>query len=110
MLDRSNKEARLLGDSANDIFNSVATVSERLESLGRALGTVSNHYNKTVTAISGKQGLQGKIKRFADLSSKASKDMPELEHKHHEFETNRLEVELLPESNTEQDDKNNGID
>ncbi len=110
MLDRSNKEARLLGDSANDIFNSVATVSERLESLGRALGTVSNHYNKTVTAISGKQGLQGKIKRFADLSSKASKDMPELEHKHHEFETNRLEVELLPESNTEQDDKNRGID
>lgn len=102
MLDHSNKEARQLGDSANEIFNSVATVSERLETLGRALGTVSNHYNKTVTAISGKQGLQGKVRRFTDLSSKASKDMPELEHKHHEFEINRLEVQSLPEP----DDKN----
>ncbi len=98
MLERSNKEARQLGDAANDIFNSVATVSERLEALGKALGSISNHYNKTVTAISGKQGLQGKVKRFTELSNKASKEMPELEHKHHEFETNRLEVEALPEN------------
>ncbi len=95
MLERSNKEARQLGDAANDIFNSVATVSERLRSLGNTLGTVSNHYNQAVTALSGKQGLQGKVKRFTELSSKASKEMPELEHKHHEFETNRLEVESL---------------
>jgi len=95
MLERSNKEARQLGDAANDIFNSVATVSERLRSLGNTLGTVSNHYNQAVTALSGKQGLQGKVKRFTELSNKASKDMPELEHKHHEFETNRLEAEPI---------------
>lgn len=95
MLERSNKEARQLGNAANDIYNSVATVSERLRSLGNTLGTVSNHYNQAVTALSGKQGLQGKVKRFTELSNKASKDMPELEHKHHEFETNRLEVEAL---------------
>ena len=95
MLERSNKEARQLGNAANDIYNSVATVSERLKSLGATLGTASNHYNQAVTALSGKQGLQGKVRRFTELSNKASKDMPELEHKHHEFETNRLEVEAL---------------
>lgn len=109
MLERSNKEARQLGDAANDIFNSVATVSERLEALGKTLGTVSSHYNKTVTAISGKQGLQGKVKRFTELSSKASKDMPELEHKHYEFETNRLEAEALIEPNSN-NGANNGSD
>jgi len=96
MLERSNKEARQLGNAANDIYNSVATVSERLRLLGNTLGTVSKHYNQAVTSLSGKQGLQGKVKRFNELSAKASKDMPELEHKHHEFETNRLEAEAVP--------------
>jgi DNA recombination protein RmuC len=94
-LDRSNKEARQLGERANDIFNSVATVSERLESLGKVLNTASGHYNKTVTALSGNQGLQGKVKRFTELSSKANKTMPELEHKHHEFDVAKLEAEGL---------------
>lgn len=98
MLERSNKEARQLGNAANDIYNSVATVSQRLKSLGNTLGTVSNHYNQAVTALSGKQGLQGKVQRFTELSNKASKDMPELEHKHHEFEANRLEVEPIEPS------------
>lgn len=93
MLDKSNKEARQLGEKANDIYNSVATVSERLESLGKALNTASGHYNKTVTALSGTQGLQGKVRRFTELSSKSNKAMPELEHKHHEFDVTRLEAE-----------------
>ena len=105
MLERSNKEARQLGNAANDIYNSVATVSERLKSLGNTLGTVSNHYNQAVTALSGKQGLQGKVRRFTELSNKASKDMPELEHKHHEFETNRLEAEALVENIMENTDE-----
>lgn len=98
MLDKSNKEARSIGERANDIFNSVATVSERLEALGKALGTVSGHYNKTVTAISGNQGLQGKVKRFTELSSKANKTMPELEHKHHEFDVGKLSAEKVSDS------------
>ena len=99
MLDKSNKEARQLGEKANDIFNSVATVSERLEALGKALNTASGHYNKTVTALSGTQGLQGKVKRFTELSSKANKNMPELEHKHHEFDVAKLDaVKIEPET------------
>lgn len=95
MLDKSNKEARQLGERANDIFNSVATVSERLEALGKVLNTASGHYNKTVTALSGNQGLQGKVKRFTELSSKANKAMPELEHKHHDFDVAKLEAEKI---------------
>ena len=91
MLDRSNKEARLIGDKANDIYNSVATVSQRLESLGKSLATAGNHYNSAVTAVTGNQGLQGKVSRFTELSAKASKDMPELEHQHLEFDTAKLE-------------------
>ncbi len=103
MLDRSNKEARSIGEKANDIFNSVATVSERLEALGKSLSTVSNHYNKTVTALSGNQGLQGKVKRFTELSSKASKTMPELEHRHLEYDTSKLEAESLPSPQEDRD-------
>ena len=95
MLDRSNKEARLLGEKASDIYNSVATVSERLESLGKTLTTASNHYNKTITAISGNQGLQGKVERFAELSNKANKNMPEVEPRFMEFETQKLQIESL---------------
>jgi len=95
MLDRSNKEARSIGEKANDIFNSVATVTERLQKLGKTLNTASTHYNDTVKSISGNQGLQGKVKRFTQLSSKASKNMPKLEDSHIEFETQKLHVEQL---------------
>jgi len=103
MLDKSNKEARSIGDRANDIYSSVATVAERLEALGKSLGTVSRHYNQAVTAISGNQGLQGKVKRFKELSSKANKSMPELEHKHMEFDVAKLEIEKLAEPEQDAD-------
>ena len=95
MLDRSNKEARSMGEKASDIYNSVALVSERLESLGKTLTTASNHYNKTVTAISGNQGLQGKVERFTELSNKATKNMPEVEPRFVEFETQKLQIESI---------------
>lgn len=94
-LERSNKEARLIGDKASEIFDSVALVSERLEKLGRTLNTASGHYNDTIKSISGKQGLQGKIERFADLSSKANKTMPELSDKQLEFDTKSLQAESI---------------
>jgi len=101
MLDRSNKEARLIGEKASDIYNSVATVSERLAKLGKTLNTASTHYNDTVTSLSGVQGLQGKVTRFSELSSKATKTMPELEEKNIEFETSKLQANALPEPSSE---------
>lgn len=97
MLDRSNKEAREIGEKAADIYNSVATVSERLQKLGRTLNTASGHYNETVKSLSGVKGLQGKVQRFNTLSNKAKKTMPELEPSPIEFDTSKLDVQSLPE-------------
>jgi len=106
MLDRSNKEARVIGDKANDIFNSVALVSERLESLGKTLTTASKHYNNTVKAITGNQGLQGKVKRFTELSSKTKKKMVELEPNNSEFDAVPLSVERLESNQQSEEDSN----
>lgn len=95
MLDRSNKEARLLGERAGDIYNSVVLVSERLQKLGKTLNTASNHFNDTVTSLAGTQGLQGKVQRFNELSAKANKTMPELDHSHIEFDTSKLNAQPI---------------
>ena len=97
MLDKSNKEARMLGERASDIYNSVALVSERVLKLGKTLNTASTHYNETVKSISGVQGLQGKVARFSKLSSKANKSMVALEEKPIEFDEIKLKAEPVPE-------------
>lgn len=100
MLDRSNKEARQLGEKANDLFNSVVLVSERLSKLGKTLNTASTHFNDTVTSLA---GMQGKVDRFNALSNKANKSMPELEPKVIQFDTTKLDALALPEESSEED-------
>jgi len=77
MVERSNEEAREISARAGEIFNSVSLVAERLASLGGSLQTASKKYNETVTALSGRQGLQGKVERFQSLSAKATRPFPE---------------------------------
>src|SRR5690606_21290403 len=89
---RSNREAHELGTRAGEIYNQVVVVAENLKKLGDTLGTVSNHYNKTVTSLAGRQGLYGKASRFNELSAKANKTMPELEPLHTDFHTEKLEL------------------
>lgn len=92
MIERSNSEARELGDKAGEVFNQVCMVAERLQKLGATLQTASKHYNNTVVSLVGQQGLHGKVERFNKLSSKVTKNMPELEPMHLDVETERLEV------------------
>lgn len=92
MIERSNAEAREISERAGDIYNQVCTVAERLSKLGGTLATVSNHYNSAVTALAGKQGLYGKVERFAQLSAKVSKSLPQIEPAHMDFETERLSM------------------
>lgn len=100
MIERSNAEAREISEKAGDIYNQVCTVAERLGKLGGTLNTASNHYNETVKALAGKQGLYGKVERFNKLSAKVSKTLPALEPAHMDFESERLSliVEALDES------------
>jgi len=92
MLDRSNKEARQIGEKASDIFNSVVLVSERLGKLGKTLNTASTHFNDTVTSLA---GMQSKVTRFNTLSNKAKKSMPQLEPKEIQFDTTKLDAVVL---------------
>ncbi len=96
MMEKSNEEAREISEKAGEIYNQVCNVAERLHKLGGTLGTVSNHYNSTVTALVGQQGLHGKVERFKQLSSKVSKTMPDLEPTHIDFETERLTLAAEP--------------
>ena len=89
---RSNEQAHELSARAGEIYNQVVVVAENLRKLGETLGTVSNHYNRTVVSLAGKQGLYGKASRFNELSAKANKTMPALEPLHTDLETERLEV------------------
>ncbi|MGB6243272.1 MAG: DNA recombination protein RmuC [Castellaniella sp.] len=97
MIARSNEQTRALSDMAGGLYNQVATVAERLQKLGNALNTVSTHYNSTVTAVAGQQGLYGKVNRFAELSAKANKQMPDLEPMHADIEVQRLQA-VIPDA------------
>lgn len=92
MIERSNAEAREISEKAGEIYNQVCTVAERLGKLGGTLNTASNHYNDTVKALAGKQGLYGKVERFNKLSAKVSKTLPALEPAHMDFESERLSL------------------
>jgi DNA recombination protein RmuC len=92
MVTQSNEQAHELSARAGDIYNQIVVVAERLKRLGGTLDTVSRHYNETVTALAGQQGLYGKASRFNELSSKANKTMPSLEPLHADFEAERLEL------------------
>lgn len=102
VMERSNAEAREIGNRAAEIHNQVCLVAERLQRLGNTLTTVSNHYNSTVTAVAGQQGLFGKVDRFGQLSARV-RELPGLETIHPDFESERLAmiVEPLPEEQTE---------
>ena len=91
-IEQSNAEARKLGEKAGDIYNQVCVVAERLQKLGTTLASASTHYNSTVKGLVGNQGLHGKVERFQQLSSKASKSMPALESRNMDWNTEKLEV------------------
>lgn len=95
MIQHSNEEAAEISHRAGDIYNAVCTVAERLEGLGKSLNAASNHYNRTVVAMAGQQGLHGKVARFSQLSANISKSLPALETTRMEFETERLSLIAL---------------
>jgi len=101
MIDQSNREAREISTRAGEIYNQVCLVAERLQKLGNTLKAANNHYNQTVKGLAGQQGLHGKVERFRQLSSKASKNLGELEPVHADIEMERLEAIELAQLETE---------
>ena len=105
MIERSNAEAREISEKAGEIFNQVCTVAERLNKLGGTLKVVSSHYNSTVTALAGQQGLYGKVDRFGQLSTKVSKSLPSMDPVHTDIESERLALIVEPLEEAEEQDK-----
>ena len=95
-MERSTREARELGDKAGDIYNQVRRVSQRLDKLGGSLNAAVNHYNETLKSVSGRQGLHGKVERFAEMSSKVTESLPELEPLTADAQRERLELLAQP--------------
>jgi DNA recombination protein RmuC len=91
MVEQGNQEAKEISSRAGDIYNQVCLVAERLNKLGNTLRSANNHYNETITGLVGKQGLHGKVERFAQLSTKANKEMATVEPIQVEIENDRLE-------------------
>ncbi len=96
MLERSHEEAREISERAGDIYNQVCVVAERVAKLGGTLKTVSGHYNQTVTALAGQQGLYGKVSRFNELSTKVNRQLPDLPPALLDFEAERLNLIVTP--------------
>ncbi|BCE03360.1 DNA recombination protein RmuC [Marinicellulosiphila megalodicopiae] len=78
MMQKGNQEAKMISERAADIYNNVCLISERLNKVGQNIGTLSHNFNDTIKAVSGKQGLIGKVEKFTQLSSKANKSMSEI--------------------------------
>ena len=97
-LERGNAQAREISERAGEIYNQICLVAERLAKLGNTLSAASGHYNSTVTALVGQQGLLGKVERFKDISARANKTAPSVELLHNEFETTKLIVQKVESS------------
>jgi DNA recombination protein RmuC len=92
MVERSNVEAKEISERAGDVYQQVCLLADRLLKLGGTLQTASKQYNQAVVALSGQQGLHGKVERFSKISNKVTKTMPPLESIHTDIELERLEA------------------
>ncbi|SMB79924.1 DNA recombination protein RmuC [Pasteurella testudinis DSM 23072] len=100
-IERGNSEAREISERAGELYNQVSLLAERLQKLGGSLTAANNHYNNTVTALVGNQGLYGKVERFKTLSAKVTKTLPEMETLQSNIETDRLVVLVDEQVTTE---------
>ena len=96
LIARSNEQAHELGMRAAELHDQVVLVTERMRRMGDSLRQLNTHFSASVTAVAGQQGLHGKIKRFTELSAKATKELPELQTLESDvaFDIQRLDTAL----------------
>ncbi len=78
LMDNSHNKAYELAQSANDLYQQIFMIGERLQKLGRTLSTTTLQYNDVITALAGRQGLYQKAEKFGDVANNMQ-PMPELQ-------------------------------
>ncbi len=95
---RTHEQAQELARHAGDVWTQLLRVAERLKRLGVTLGTASRHYNDTVTAMAGQQGLAGKASRFAAMAAQGNQAPLELDELTADFQAERLDASQFREN------------
>ncbi len=75
-IERRNQSTEKLADQAGKVYDKLATVVERLETLGKQLGTVQNTYDETWKSLKGGRGnLVNQADQFRKLGVRVKKEM-----------------------------------
>ena len=75
-IERRNQSTEKLAEQAGKIYDKLAIVVERLETLGKQLGTVNNTYDETWKALKGGRGnLISQADQFRKLGVRVKKDI-----------------------------------
>ncbi len=103
MIARSNTEAREISHRAGDLYQQVCRLARRLQRLGQSLNTANGHYNEAVRSLVGKQGLQGKVERFRQITPAANRSLPDVhpvtsEADHHALKNASGVLEPVPDA------------
>ena len=98
ILDKNQSEAEEISSKAGDIYNAVYRLTDNVLKLGTSLNAASNHYNNTVTSISGRSGIQKSVEKFKQIPTKIKSDIPEIDTKSIVFNSSLVDVQpLVPE-------------
>lgn len=75
-IERRNKSTEKLAEQAGKIYDKLAIVVDRMESLGKQLGTVQNTYDDTWKALKGGRGnLVNQASQFTQLGIRVKKEL-----------------------------------
>src|SRR5699024_12672525 len=67
-------------------------LADRLRRVGDTINQLTNHYNSSVTALVGQQGVYAKLQRFEQLVPNHLQARPDVQTVHRQVQTQRLKV------------------
>lgn len=105
----SHEHAHALAQQATAIFTQLDRLSQRLKRVGDSIGHLANHYNNSVTALVGQQGLYAKLERFQQLSQHRLPDTPEVQPLFPEVQKQRLQPYLAAAEPAEADSDDSSV-
>lgn len=91
-LAQSHENAHALAQQAGAIFNQLDLLAERMRRMGDSISQLTNHYNRSVTALVGQQGVYRKLEGFQSLTQQSHHEIS-LQTLHAQVHTHRFNVD-----------------